>query len=320
LIFRGKLITQKETDNKVKSKNLWMNVFIRLTKNKMAVVGAIFIVFLVIITIFAPYIAPKDYSEGNFIDNYARPGDDYLLGADFMGRDVLSRLIYGSRISLSIGFLGAFIAFIIGVTYGIISGFYGGQVDEIMMRIVDIFYAFPALLLIILLMVVFRSGIFQVTINNIFIQTIIKIDDALGGLFFIMIGISFTSWVGMARMARGLTLSTKEKEYIQAAIATGNNTFRIIFRHILPNIMGPCIVNVTLRIPRFIGTEAFLSFIGLGANPPTPSWGMMISDGYKAMQSYPHLALYPGIALALTMLSFNFLGDGLRDALDPRMG
>lgn len=319
MTFRKKLVTQKETDNKVRSKNIWMDAFLRLTKNKMAVVGAIFIVFLVIIAIFAPYIAPKDYSEGNFIDNYSKPGDDYLLGADFMGRDVLSRLIYGTRISLSVGFLGAFIAFILGVTYGIISGFYGGQVDEIMMRIVDIFYAFPTLLLIILLMVIFKSNIFQVTMNNIFIQAIIKIDDAWGGLFFIMIGISVTSWVGMARIARGLTLSVKEKEYIQAAIATGNNTFRVIFRHILPNIIGPCIVTVTLSIPGFIGTEAFLSFIGLGVNPPTPSWGIMISEGYKAMQSYPHLALYPGIVLALTMLSFNFLGDGLRDALDPRM-
>jgi len=319
LTFRKKLITQKETDNKIRSKNIWMDAFLRLKKNKMAVVGAIFIVFLVIIAIFAPYIAPKDYSEGNFIANYSKPGDDYLLGADFMGRDVLSRLIYGTRISLNVAFLGAFIAFIVGVTYGIISGFYGGRVDEIMMRIVDIFYAFPTLLLIILLMVLFKSNIFQFSKNNIFIQTIIKIDDAWGGLFFIMIGISVTSWVGMARMARGLTLSTKEKEYIQAAIATGNNTFRVIFRHILPNIIGPCIVNVTLSIPGFIGTEAFLSFIGLGVNPPTPSWGIMISDGYKAMQSYPHLALYPGLALALTMLSFNFLGDGLRDALDPRM-
>ena len=316
---KKKLITQKETDNKVRFKNIWIDVFLRLTKNKMAVVGAIFIVLLVIIAIFASYIAPKYYSEGDFIDNYARPGDKFLLGADSLGRDVFSRLLYGTRISLSVGFLGAFVAFILGMTYGIISGFYGGRVDEVMMRIVDIFYAFPALLLIILLMVLFKSNIFQVTMNNIFIQTIIKIDDALGGLFFIMIGISVTSWVGMARIARGLTLSIKEKEYIQAAIATGNSTFRVIFWHILPNIMGPCIVMVTLRIPGFIGTEAFLSFIGLGVNPPTPSWGMMISEGYKAMQSYPHLALYPGMLLALTMLSFNFLGDGLRDSLDPRM-
>ncbi len=312
------VIRTKKTLKRI-SRSLWTDALQRLVKNKMAIAGGIFIIFLLVIAVFAPYIAPKHYARGNFLHNYAKPGSEYLLGADFMGRDVLSRLIYGTRISLAVGFFGAFVAFIIGVFYGMVSGLLGGKIDNIMMRIVDIFYAFPTLLLIILLMVLFKSNVFQVASNNIIVQTIIRIDEAFGGLLFIMIGVSFTSWVGMARLSRGLTLSIREKEYVKSARAIGGSNIRIIKKYILPNILGPCLVNVTLSIPGFIGTEAFLSFIGLGVNPPTPSWGIMISEGYIAMQSYPHLALYPGLILALTMLSFNFLGDGLRDALDPRM-
>lgn len=300
------------------SRSLWNDAFRRLIKNRMACVGGIVIIFLVAIAIFAPYIAPRHYAEGDLMSTYAKPGPEYLLGADFMGRDLLSRLIYGTRISLVVGFLGAFNAFVIGVAYGLISGFYGGKVDNIMMRIVDIFYAFPDLLLVILLMVVFRANVFEVSHQS-FLQPLINLDSALGGLLFIMIGVSLNSWVGMARLVRGLTLSNRETEYIQAERAVGASNARIMFRHVLPNILGPCIVSVTLSIPGYISTEAFLSFIGLGVNPPTPSWGMMIAEGYAAMQSYPHLALFPGLALAITMLSFNFLGDGLRDALDPRM-
>lgn len=310
----------EETKNEsVKAKSLWKDAFSRLKRNKMACTGGIIVVLLITVAVFAPYLAPKDYAEGDFMSNYAAPGPDFPLGADFMGRDVLSRLIYGTRISLIVGFMGALNAFVIGVIYGMTSGFYGGKVDNIMMRIVDIFYAFPGLLLVILLMVVFKSNLFAVSHSNPLIQGLVRIDDALGGLFFIMIGVGFTSWVGMARLARGLTLSAREMEYVQAGRAVGASNARIMFKHVLPNILGPCIVSVTLSIPGYIGTEAFLSFIGLGVTPPTPSWGIMIAEGYSAMQSYPHLALYPGLALAITMLSFNFLGDGLRDALDPRM-
>ncbi|OQY41041.1 hypothetical protein B6228_00445 [Candidatus Atribacteria bacterium 4572_76] len=287
-------------------------------KNKMAVLGAIIIIVLLILAIFAPYIAPYHYAKGSLKDNYAKPGDKYLLGADFMGRDVLSRIIYGTRISLSVGIIGALTAFIIGVLYGLISGYYGGKIDNIMMRIVDIMYGFPTLLLIILMMVLFKST-FAVATPGTFAGTLNAIDRAFGGLFFIFIGIGVTAWIGMARIARGMALSLREKEFVEAARATGNSNFQIMMKHMLPNLIGPCIVAVTLQIPRYITFEAFLSFIGLGVNPPTPSWGMMISEGYKAIRSYPHLALYPGIALAITMMAFNFLGDGLRDALDPRM-
>jgi oligopeptide transport system permease protein len=298
--------------------SLWKDAFRRMCKNKMAILGAIIIITLFVLAIFAPYIAPYHYADGSLKDNYAKPGDKYLLGADFMGRDVLSRIIYGTRISLSVGIIGASTAFILGVLYGLISGYYGGKIDNIMMRIVDIMYGFPTLLLIILMMVLFKST-FAITTPGTIAAALSAIDKAFGGLFFIFIGIGVTSWIGMARIARGMALSLREKEFVEAARATGNSNFRIMIKHMLPNLIGPCIVAVTLQIPRYITFEAFLSFIGLGVNPPTPSWGMMISEGYKAIRSYPHLALYPGIALAITMLAFNFLGDGLRDALDPRM-
>ena len=235
-----------------------------------------------------------------------------------MGRDLLSRIIYGTRISLSVGIVGAVTAFIIGVLYGVVSGYYGGKADNVMMRFVDIMYGFPTLLLIILMMVLFKST-FAVTTPGTFAATLSAIDKAFGGLFFIFIGIGVTAWIGMARIARGMALSLREKEFVEAARATGNSNLQIILKHVVPNLIGPCIVRVTLDIPRYITFEAFLSFIGLGVNPPTPSWGMLISEGYQAMRSYPHLAIYPGLALAITMMAFNFLGDGLRDALDPRM-
>jgi oligopeptide transport system permease protein len=298
--------------------NLWKDAFRRMCKNKMAVLGAIIIAILIVVAIFAPYIAPYHYAEGSLIDNYAKAGAKYLLGADFMGRDLLSRIIYGTRISLSVALIGAVTAFIIGVTYGVISGYYGGKIDNVMMRIVDIMYGFPTLLLIILLMVLFKST-FAVTTPGTFAGYLNAIDRAFGGLFFIFIGIGVTAWIEMARIARGMALSLREKEFVEAARATGNSNLQIIFKHILPNLIGPCIVRVTLAIPGYITFEAFLSFIGLGVNPPTPSWGILISEGYKAMRSYPHLAIYPGLALAITMIAFNFMGDGLRDALDPRM-
>ncbi len=321
--MKSKLKEKNNTSNKVivperPETNLWKDAFRRLCKNKMAVLGGIIIIILLILAIFAPYIAPSHYAEGSLKDNYAKPGDKYLLGADFMGRDVLSRIIYGTRISLSVGIIGALTSFIIGILYGVISGYYGGKVDNIMMRFVDIMYGFPTLLLIILMMVLFKST-FAITTPGTIAGTLSEIDKAFGGLFFIFIGIGITAWIGMARIARGMALSLREKEFVEAARATGNSNIQIMIKHILPNLIGPCVVAVTLRIPRFITFEAFLSFIGLGVNPPTPSWGMMISEGYTAIRSNPHLALYPGIALAITMMAFNFLGDGLRDALDPRM-
>jgi oligopeptide transport system permease protein len=258
------------------------------------------------------------YWEGELASNNALPGKVYPLGADFMGRDLLSRLIYGTRVSLTVGFIGAIAAFIVGISYGTISGYFGGKVDTIMMRIVDILYAFPTILFIILLLVLFKTTLNSLSASP-FVKGLISVDRYFGGLLFIMIGIGLTSWVDMARLSRGMALSLRETEYVQAARALGAGDIRLIVKHLMPNLIGPCIVTVTMRIPGFIGTEAFLSFIGLGVDPPTPSWGMMISEGTRVLRAYPHQAIYPGIALALVMLAFNFLGDGLRDALDPRL-
>ena len=300
--------------------SLWKDALRRLLRNKPAVVGGTVVLILILIALFAPLIAPYPFAEADFMDTFSPPGGRFLLGADFLGRDMLSRLIYGTRISLTVGALGALFAFTVGVLYGTISGYFGGRLDNVMMRVVDVLYAFPSLLFIILLMVVFKTsfGAGAAATRGPFILAVVALDRALGGMLFILIGISITSWIGIARLARGMALSLRETEYIQAAKALGASHLRTIVRHLAPNLLGPIIVSVVLAVPGFIGTEAFLSFIGVGVDPPTPSWGAMINDGVQAMRSHPHLAIFPGLALAITMLSFAFLGDGLRDALDPR--
>ncbi len=288
-----------------------------LLKNKPAVISAVLLVLLILVAVFAPYLAPQHYAAGDLASNFARPGARFPLGADFLGRDMLSRIIYGTRISLSVAFLGAFFAFAVGLIYGVIAGYRGGRVDAVMMRIVDVLYAFPSLLFIILLMVAFKTGFGGGSIENPFFQAVARFDTRMGGVFLIIVGISLTSWVGMARLTRGMALSLRHSEFIQAAKALGASDLRIVLKHLVPGLVGPLLVQVTLAIPGFIGTEAFLSFIGIGATPPTPSWGTMIAEGFSSMRSHPHLAIYPGLALAVVMLAFNFLGDGLRDAFDP---
>ncbi|MDP3047734.1 MAG: ABC transporter permease, partial [Chloroflexota bacterium] len=240
------------------------------------------------------------------------------IGADYVGRDMLSRIIYGTRVSLSVALMGPLISIVIGLIFGTIAGYFGKRVDNLMMRFVDVMYAFPTLLLIILLMALFRSTT-EAAVAGTLRGAMTDIDGKMGGMFFIYIGIGVTAWMGMARLARGQILSLKEKEYIEAARCMCANDLQIMTRHILPNIIGPMIVEETLAIPTYINFEAFLSFIGLGVNPPTPSWGSMIADGSASIRSYPNQAVFPALALAITMFAFNFLGDGLRDALDPRM-
>jgi oligopeptide transport system permease protein len=220
---------------------------------------------------------------------------------------------------LTVAFVGPLISLLIGVAYGSISGYFGGRVDDLMMRLADVLYAFPALLLIILMMAFFRSSFAKAAEPGTFKYTMNALDTQVGGMLFIFIGIGMTAWMGMARLARGQVLSLREKEFVEAARALGAGNVRIMFRHILPNIVGPLIVSETLAIPGYINYETFLSFIGLGVNPPTPSWGAMIADGARTIRTYPHQAIFPALALAITMFAFNFLGDGLRDALDPRM-
>jgi oligopeptide transport system permease protein len=253
-------------------------------------------------------------------NGYTTQRNEYPLGADSLGRDILSRIIYGARISLAVAFVGPVVATLIGVSIGLISGYKSGWIDNLIMRVVDVFYAFPTLLLIILMMAYFRSGAFSTPeAEGTFGHYMYIADQSMGGMLFIFIGIGLTSWLGLARLTRGQVLSTRENEYIVAARAMGASQFQIIFKHILPNVLGPLIVAETLTIPSYISYEAFLSFIGLGVNPPTPSWGSMISTGSITISSYPFQAIFPALALFFIMFAFNFLGDGLRDAFDPRM-
>jgi oligopeptide transport system permease protein len=317
-----------------KRESLWQDALRRLVRNRAAVIGGVIILLLILMAIFAPLLAVKPYYEQKLVDQnkvpewmvkifpsmepYAKYSDEYPLGADYVGRDLYSRIVYGSRVSLTVAFIGPLISLFIGVIYGSISGYFGGRVDNVMMRIVDILYAFPSLLFIILLMAFFRSTLSDIQPGSP-AYWINKIDESMGGMFFIFVGIGLTAWETMARLTRGQVLSVREKEFIEAANTIGASRGRIMFRHILPNILGPLIVAETLAIPGYIATEAFLSFIGLGVNPPTPSWGSMIADGSRAIRTYPNQAIFPALALAITMFAFNFLGDGLRDALDPRM-
>ncbi len=254
------------------------------------------------------------------VEGYVPVSEKYPLGADNLGRDLFSRIIYGARVSLQVAFVGPLVSLLIGVPFGLIAGYAGGRVDNFMMRIVDTMYAFPTLLLIILLMAFFRSSFGGNTAEAGSLTSILsEFDRQSGGMLFIFIGVGITSWMGLARLTRGQVLSLRETEFILAANSIGAETRQILLRHVLPNILGPIIISETLTIPTYISFEAFLSFIGLGVNPPTPSWGGMISEGSTLLRSYPHQTLLPAVALFLIMFAFNFLGDGLRDALDPRM-
>ncbi len=317
-----------------KRESLFADAMRRLVRNKAAVLGGSIIIVLILVAIFADQVALKPFAEQVLTDQnvapswvvsifttmkpYTRISEAYPLGADYVGRDLLSRIIYGSRVSLTVAFIGPIISLLIGVTYGSISGFFGGRIDNFMMRIVDVLYAFPSLLFIILLMAFFKTTFTKLEPGT-FAYAISQLDQKMGGLLFIFVGIGLTAWETMARLSRGQVLSVREKEYIEAARTLGAKNGRIMFNHILPNIVGPLIVAETLAIPSYISTEAFLSFIGIGVNPPTPSWGAMISDGAQVVRTYPNQTIFPALALAITMFAFNFLGDGLRDAFDPRL-
>ena len=317
-----------------KNSSLGRDALRRLIRNRAALTGGIIITLMVLMAIFADVIAPYTFEKQSLLNANAVPtwitnlfpslkpyaviNEDYPIGADKLGRDLFSRIVYGTRVSLAVAFIGPVISLIIGVIYGSISGFFGGRVDNVMMRVVDVLYAFPGLLFIILLMAFFRTTLAQPEAGTL-AYYLGQLDSKFGGLLFIMIGIGLTGWETQARLTRGQVLSVREKEYIESARSIGATNLRIMFKHILPNILGPLIVLETLSIPGYIYTEAFLSFIGLGVNPPTPSWGSMISDGSRALRAYPNQAIFPALALALTMFAFNFLGDGLRDALEPRL-
>ncbi len=321
----------------------WGDALRQLLRNRAAVAGGVFIVILTVVALLADVINPyalqgfsgelqrtnqPAFAKQVLQDNNAQPGQQskgpnlqgftYILGADQLGRDLLSRTLYGARVSLAVAVVAATVSLLIGITYGLVSGYVGGRVDDLMMRIVDFLYGLPILIVVILMQVYFKAVARRGEATG-FVGALLSVNQAFGGLLFVFIAIGALNWIGMARIARGQTLSYKQKEFVEAARAVGAGPISIIFRHLLPNILGPCIVQETLQIPGYILTEAFLSFIGLGVDAPTPSWGIMIQEGYQALRSNAHIILVPSAALTLTVLAFNFLGDGLRDALDPRL-
>ena len=257
--------------------------------------GLIVLVFLTIIALLTPWIAPYSYSDQDLVLGATPPSLSHWMGTDTFGRDMLTRVMYGSRVSLAVGFLATFVALIIGVLWGTISGYTGGRTDMFMMRTVDILYALPFTIFIILLMVVFGRN-----------------------LFLLFMAIGAVEWLTMARIVRGEVLSIRHQEYIEAVITMGLGKWRIMWRHIIPNVLGVIIIYTTLTIPDVILLESFLSFLGLGIQPPNSSWGLLISYGVETMEEYPWLLIFPAIALSVTLFSLNFLGDGLRDALDPK--
>jgi oligopeptide transport system permease protein len=277
------------------SRGLWRDAWRRLTRNRLAMGGLVIICLLLLVAAFADVLSPYDPARLFPGQSYAPPSAAHWLGTDDVGRDVLSRLIHGARVSLAVGVFAQIIILVIGLTVGGIAGYFGSRVDNYLMRFTDVFYAFPDLLFVII------------------------ITAALGASFVnILIAIGLVNWTDLARLVRGQLMTLREREFVSAARSLGAPSSRIILQHLLPNAAGPIIVRVTYGVPQAIFTEAVLSFIGLGVRPPMASWGTMIERGNQAIFSAPHMVLFPAIAIALTMLAFNFLGDGLRDALDPQ--
>ena len=282
-------------DDAEKGSSLWHDAWLRLRKNKLALFGGSVLLFMIVVALLTPWIAPYSYEAQNLDLGASPPSGAHWLGTDIFGRDVLTQIMYGGRISLAVGFIATAVALLIGVTWGAVAGYVGGRVDAVMMRLVDILYALPFMIFIVLLMVVFGRNIL---------------------LLFLAIGA--VEWLTMARIMRSQVQSLRQQEFVEAAVSVGLSPAAIIRKHVVPNALGPIIVYTTLTIPSVMLLEAFLSFLGLGIQPPATSWGLLISYGAETMEEYPWLLIFPGCALTLTLFSLNFLGDGLRDALDVR--
>ena len=275
--------------------SLWRDAWIRLRANRLATISLFFFIFISILTIIGPEVISTSYEDQDLNNTFAKPGSTHLFGTDNLGRDLFARVLHGGRISLAVGFLATAVSLLIGVAYGMTSGYLGGKTDALMMRIVDILYSLPFTIFVILLMVLFGRNFV---------------------LLFIAIGA--VEWLTMARITRGQTLGLKQAEFIEAARALGYSHSRILFRHILPNLIGPVIVYATLTVPAVMLLEAVLSFLGLGVQAPMSSWGSLIKEGSEKMDIAPWLIFFPGLFFSLTLLALNFLGDGLLDALDPK--
>jgi oligopeptide transport system permease protein len=305
-------------DTVEKGESLWVGAWYRLRKNKMALAGGVFILLLAGLSFIGPFFLESDYYTNTVLeDKLTAPGGEYTLGSDHLGRDQLGRIIKGVQISLLVGLVATFVSLTIGIGYGTISGYFGGKIDSVMMRLVDILYSLPFVIFVILLMVFakdlgdsidewFRARGSEFSISG------------QWNMLLLFVAIGAVEWLTMARIVRGQVMSLRQQEFIEACISLGLPTRRILFRHMVPNILGPVIVYTTLTIPAVMLLEAFLSFLGLGVQPPTPSWGLLIKDGSDRMREAWWMLVFPGALFAITLFSFNFVGDGLRDALDPK--
>jgi oligopeptide transport system permease protein len=290
-----RLVNSEKLQPFEKGESLWVGAWHRLKQNKMAIFSAIFIIILTSLCFFLPLFIPLDYKGIQSEKYFTAPGKEFLMGSDHLGRDQFARILYGGRISLLVGMAATLVSLTIGISYGAVSGYFGGTVDRIMMRIVDVLYALPFTMFVILLMVLFGDNIL---------------------LMFAAIGA--VEWLTMARIVRSQVISLKKQEFIESCRSLGLRAPRIIFRHMVPNILGPVIVYTTLTIPAVMILESFLSFLGLGVQPPMTSWGTLIKDGADRTTVAWWMLVFPGLFFALTLFCFNFLGDGLRDALDPK--
>ena len=288
------------------ARSLWSDALLRLKKNKASMISAYFVIFICFVALFAKLIAPFSYETQDMGKILISPDWTHLLGTDSLGRDLFSRVIYGCRMSMAVGVLTSIISLVFGTVYGAVSGWVGGKLDSFLMRVVDILYSIPTLVLLIIMKVLFES-------INIFDNPELK------ALTSILLALSVVGWVTLARVVRGEVLRVRELTYVEAARAMGANPIWIIIRHVFPNIMGPVIVLLTFQIPANILFESFLSFIGLGLQPPFSSLGVLANEGWRSLESYPHLIISPSVVLFLIMLAFNLFGDGLRDALDPKL-
>lgn len=291
-------LPEEEKNNEfiaMKSRSYFQDVWFQFKKNKLAVVSLIFIIIMVLMAIFMPMVSRYSYDAQDLMNTNSLPSAEHWFGTDKFGRDIFIRVMYGARISLSVGFAAAAINLVIGIIWGGACGYIGGKFDMIMMRIVDIIYSVPTLLYVILIMLIFGSNIISV-----------------------LIAICISSWVGLARQVRAQVMTQKEQEYALAARVLGASDSRILFRHLVKNSIGPIIVNTTLMVPSAIFTEAFLSFVGIGISIPMASWGTMANDARSLLVSHPEQMIWPVASICLTMLALNFIGDGLDQALDPK--
>lgn len=286
--------------------SLWRDAWHRLRKNHLAVISAVIVVVLIVVCTIGPWVIANNYQEQDLRLGATAPSGAHWFGTDVLGRDMFARILFGGRISLAVGLCATFVSLTIGVAWGAAAGHYGGKIDAVMMRIVDILYALPFTIFVILLMV--------------FADAIAKKYNLGAGwnLLILFAAIGAVEWLTMARIVRGQVMALRRQEFIEAAHSLGLGTGRIIFRHMIPNVLGPVIVYTTLTIPSVMLLEAFLSFLGLGIQPPMSSWGSLIKDGADKMEEFPWLLTFPGAIFSLTLFSLNFLGDGLRDALDVR--